>query len=90
MNNESSRNEGVTNIAEFDDKAIPLSEAAEKNQSARHATRSVNEAIHPLAEFSDRAQPLNSGTNGAVDPNGHSNKDQPADQKSDLPDPEKS
>jgi hypothetical protein len=64
MNNESSRNDGVTNIAVFDDKAIPLSGATEKDRTARHATRSVNEPIHQIAVFDDKAQPLSEPPQG--------------------------
>jgi hypothetical protein len=59
MKGDSSRNEGIRNIAEFHDRAIPVSEGAEGLPNAgiaRQASRSVNEGIRPLAEFAGPVQ----------------------------------
>jgi hypothetical protein len=55
MNSNSSSNEGVQNIADFQDRAIPLSDIAAGSERAG-GTRSANEGIYPLASFEDQAQ----------------------------------
>jgi hypothetical protein len=59
MKGDSSRNEGICNIAEFHDHAIPRSEGSDGSANggvSRQASRSVNEGIHALAEFAGPVQ----------------------------------
>jgi hypothetical protein len=57
MNNKS-KNEGIRVIADFKDRAIPLSGPDPEPSSSRPATRSANQEIILLADFRDQAQPL--------------------------------
>jgi hypothetical protein len=54
MHEKSSRNQEIRPIADFRDRAIPLSDAvADHAQPA--ASQSVNQVIHPFADFRDKA-----------------------------------
>jgi RNA polymerase sigma-70 factor (ECF subfamily) len=58
MSGKSNKNDGVRIIANFKDRAIPLSGARSQQDAGRLASRSANQGIIPLAEFGDQAQPL--------------------------------
>jgi hypothetical protein len=73
MQGDSARNEGIRNIAEFHDRAIPLWEASDGSANAgvaRPTSPSVNEGVRLLMEFAEPVQQFH-GKKASADETSH-------------------